>query len=122
MTAPTTALAAGVGVFLVTLGARGAVYFSSPAAADGLDPVAARWRGDPSSGGIRTARVPAPAVDALDPTGCGDVFGATCFARLLAGEPVEEAIRQANHAAARTATFHGASGLAAHLRGQLVRT
>jgi sugar/nucleoside kinase (ribokinase family) len=59
-------------------------------------------------------------VDAIDPTGCGDVFGATCFARLLAGDSVRTALTAANVAAARNATFRGASGLPRHLRGELV--
>ena len=69
---------------------------------------------------LRTALIPAPSVDALDPTGCGDVFGAAAFARLLAGESVEAALRHANALAARNAAFRGASGLARHLRGELV--
>jgi sugar/nucleoside kinase (ribokinase family) len=56
----------------------------------------------------------------LDPTGCGDVFGASCAARLFAGVPVEEALAHANATAARNAAFRGASGLSRHLRGQLV--
>ena len=52
-----------------------------------------------------------PPVDALDPTGCGDVFGAAAAARLLAGDPVEDAIRHANAMAARNAAFRGAGGL-----------
>ncbi|MGH7631558.1 MAG: PfkB family carbohydrate kinase, partial [Gemmatimonadales bacterium] len=68
----------------------------------------------------RTALIPSPNVDALDPTGCGDVFGATLCARLLAGDPVEPAIREANRLAARNATYRGAGGLARFLRGELV--
>jgi sugar/nucleoside kinase (ribokinase family) len=48
------------------------------------------------------------------------VFGAAVFARLLAGEPIEEAVAAGNRAGARNVTFRGASGLAAHLRGELV--
>jgi len=59
-------------------------------------------------------------VDDPDPTGCGDVFGAALFGRLLAREPVEQALRDANDAAARNASFRGADGLAKHLRGELV--
>ncbi|HJR50459.1 MAG TPA: PfkB family carbohydrate kinase, partial [Gemmatimonadales bacterium] len=69
---------------------------------------------------LRTALIPAPSVDALDPTGCGDVFGAAAAARLFAGDPVEEAIRHANAMAARNAAFRGAGGLSRHLRGELV--
>ena len=56
----------------------------------------------------------------MDPTGCGDVFGASAFSRLLAGDPVEIALAHANQMAGRNATFRGASGLAQHLRGELV--
>jgi sugar/nucleoside kinase (ribokinase family) len=69
---------------------------------------------------IRTALLAQPAVDALDPTGCGDVFGATCAARLAAGDSVEEALTRANQAAARNATVRGATRLARILRGGLV--
>jgi hypothetical protein len=69
---------------------------------------------------LRTALIPAPAVDVLDPTGCGDVFGAAAAARLFAGDPVEAAIRHANAMAARNAAFRGAGGLSRHLRGELV--
>jgi sugar/nucleoside kinase (ribokinase family) len=69
---------------------------------------------------VRTALIPAPKVDALDPTGCGDVFGAAVFARLLAGDSVEPALRHAATLAARNAAFRGASGLSRYLRGELV--
>src|SRR4030095_1268498 len=77
-------LGAGTSLLVVTLGARGAAYVTA-------------------GGPIRTALVPAPRVDALDPTGCGDVFGAPLCARLLAGDAVEPAIREANRLAARNA-------------------
>jgi sugar/nucleoside kinase (ribokinase family) len=48
------------------------------------------------------------------------VFGAAAFARLLAGDSVEAALRHATALAARNAAFRGASGLARHLRGELV--
>ena len=64
--------------------------------------------------------MPAPKIEALDPTGCGDVFGAAAAARLFAGDPIETALVHANATAARTAAFRGAAGLAQHLRGQLV--
>jgi sugar/nucleoside kinase (ribokinase family) len=73
------------------------------------------------SGGslLQLERRPAPHVDATDTTGCGDVFGATCCARLLGGDSLAQAVTAANRAAAREATFRGAGGLAAHLRGEL---
>jgi len=69
---------------------------------------------------VRSALIKAPAIETLDPTGCGDVFGAAAFARLLAGDPVEGALRHAAALAARNAGFRGATGLANHLRGELV--
>jgi hypothetical protein len=95
-------LGQGVSTLIVTLGPRGAVYVA----------------GGPT---IRTALLPAePVPDATDPTGCGDVFGGAVFSRLLAGEPIEAAVAAGNHAAARNVGFRGASGLARHLRGELV--
>ena len=99
------AIAAGVELLVVTLGPRGAAYVAAPG----------------SGGTMRSARVEAEAVDAVDPTGCGDVFGASAFSRLLAGDDVEAALRHANRMAGRNATFRGATGLADHLRGELVR-
>jgi sugar/nucleoside kinase (ribokinase family) len=74
----------------------------------------------PPTATLRSALIPTPAVDVLDPTGCGDVFGAAAAARLFAGDPVEAAIRHANAMAARNAAFRGAGGLSRHLRGELV--
>lgn len=109
------AIGAGVSLLNVTAGARGVIYVARP----GFERMADRGR--PADGTpVRTARLPPPHVAATDPTGCGDVFGATCCARLLAGETVSVALASANRAAARNATFRGARGLARHLRGQLV--
>jgi hypothetical protein len=130
------ALSVGVSLLTVTLGPRGVAYVAAPGF-DGLverpnggTAVSTRvptfQRSNPSlrSGqalpAVRTALVPAPRVETLDPTGCGDVFGAVAFARLLAGEPVESALQHAAALAARNAAFRGASGLARHLRGELV--
>jgi hypothetical protein len=117
-------LGAGASLLVVTLGARGAAYV----ARGGVEPWADRLGGRPrhlSIGpadhpAIRSALIPAPFVDALDPTGCGDVFGAALCARLLAGDAVEPAIREANRLAARNATYRGAGGLAQFLKGGLV--
>lgn len=110
------ALAAGVSLLVVTLGPRGAAWVAAP----GFERLADRGRGAAPAGTIRTALASAPAVEALDPTGCGDVFGATLAARLLAGDPVAAALQAANTAASRNATVRGATGLAALLRGDLV--
>lgn len=113
------ALRAGVSVLTVTVGARGAIYFVRPGFDTLADLSAATVTGS-DVGAIRTARLSGPEVTLLDPTGCGDVFGATSFARLLAGDDVVTATTAANRAAARNATYRGASSLARHLRGDLV--
>lgn len=115
-------LEVGVSSLVVTLGPRGAVYVTAGAMTQGRTDAMTAGRPDQSvHGPIRTALVPAPVVDGFpDPTGCGDVFGAAVFSRLLAGEPIEEAVAAGNRAAARNVTFRGASGLATHLRGELV--
>lgn len=115
-----TAMAAGVQALMVTLGSRGGVYFAAP----GFDRIANLDR-RPTLGGaagpIRTELVPAirVLVDG-DPTGCGDVWGATCYSRLLAGDTLVDAIRAAHRAAARKVEHRGATGLARHLRGELL--
>jgi hypothetical protein len=115
-----TALHAGVKSLSVTLGKRGAVYFAAP----GFE----RLRDDSRSplsaglGPLRTALVPAEHVDPGDPTGCGDVWGATQFSRLLAGDNLDSAILAANRAAARNVSHRGATGLADHLRGKISLT
>ncbi|MDA1082002.1 MAG: PfkB family carbohydrate kinase [Gemmatimonadetes bacterium] len=120
------ALAAGVSALVVTLGARGAVYFAAPTFSrlDDLD--SARVHAlSATSGPVRTALVSAePARDAQggDPTGCGDVWGATFFSHLLRGDIMTDALHAAMRAAARNVEHRGASGLAYHLRGELSPT
>lgn len=122
------ALAAGVGVLNVTLGPRGVVYFAAPGFERLSDlrrsalPAAAAL-----GGAIRTELVPAvpahkAAVGDGDPTGCGDVWGATYFARLLAGDKLGDATSAAMRAAARNVDHRGATGLASYLRGELTLT
>jgi hypothetical protein len=99
------AMRQGCTALCVTLGARGAAYFT----------------GDP----IRTARVPAPAVHQAafdqesDPTGCGDVFGGATAAALLGGAPIEAALRLGTQLGTRNLSHRGASGLRDHLMGKL---
>ena len=120
-----TALANGVKVLNVTLGKRGAVYFAAP----GFERLADLGAPPPfgaALGAISTALVPATpaAVDEreADPTGCGDVWGATYFSRLLAGDKLSDAMRAAATAAARKVGHRGATGLANFLRGELSLT
>ena len=101
-----TALHAGVRTLFVTLGKRGVVYFEDAGP------------GRP----LRTALVPATVARVSgpgDPTGCGDVWGATYFSRFVAGDRLSEASRRACDAAARNVEHRGATGLAHHLRGEL---
>jgi hypothetical protein len=124
------AIGAGTSLLIVTLAAKGAAYVAAPGFdgwADGRSDSRMGGRADGvvsspvrPSASLRTALIPAPTVDALDPTGCGDVFGAAAAARLFAGDTVEDAIRHANAMAARNAAFRGAGGLSRHLRGELV--
>lgn len=126
LTLSAQALEAGVSLLTVTLGPKGVAYVAAP----GFDGLAGQRgsgagpkpRGIQNGAGaaVRTALIPAPLVETLDPTGCGDVFGAAAFARLLAGDSVEAALRHAAALAARNAGFRGARGLASHLRGELV--
>jgi len=115
-----TAMREGVQSLIVTLGKRGVVYVLSP----GFDRLGDLGREEEHrTGAVRTALVPAEHVDAPgDPTGCGDVFGATYFSRLLTGDTFAVALRAAIRAASRNVTFRGAGGLAAFLRGELLRT
>jgi hypothetical protein len=115
------ALGNGVRCLLVTLGKRGAVYFAQPDF-DGLTSLAGAPADAlvPALGPVRTSLVPSErALNDGDPTGCGDVWGATCFSRLLAGDKLTDAIVTAHRAAARNVEHRGASGLAAFLRGEI---
>jgi sugar/nucleoside kinase (ribokinase family) len=118
-----TALRAGVRALLVTLGKRGVVYFTAPGF-DRLSDLRRAGAAGTVAGAVRTALVPAEraAADPGDPTGCGDVFGATHFSRMLAGDNFAVALRAALKAAARNVEYRGATGLAHYLRGELLST
>ncbi|MGE5801239.1 MAG: carbohydrate kinase family protein [Gemmatimonadota bacterium] len=99
------ALRQGCTAVCVTLGPRGAAYFT----------------GNP----IRTARIPTPSVHQStapavnDPTGCGDVLGGATVAALLGGAPIEEALRLGTQLGTRNLSHRGATGLRDHLMGKL---
>lgn len=95
------ALGQGCATLCITLGSRGAAYFT----------------GRP----IRTARIPPDDAAPLegDPTGCGDVFGGTVAAGLLGGASLEDALREGTRLAGRNLAHRGASGLRDHLLGRL---
>jgi sugar/nucleoside kinase (ribokinase family) len=89
------AVRAGLDAFMVTRGPAGATVVT-----------ASRGRLDvPLETSVATG----------DPTGCGDVWGATCFVGLARGETVESAVRAANDAASRNVRHRGADGLHAFL-------
>lgn len=115
-----TALGAGVSSLMVTLAGRGVVYFAAP----GFQRLADLSRSSPlraAAGPVRTELVAQSGVVVDgDPTGCGDVWGATNFSRLLAGDNLVDALRASNRAAARNVEHRGATGLARHLRGELI--
>ncbi len=67
--------------------------------------------------GVASGTAPAVAVTAPDPTGCGDVWGASCATALLTGSGPAEAAARANRLAARSAAHRGTTGLAAALSG-----
>ncbi|MGQ0538223.1 MAG: carbohydrate kinase family protein [Gemmatimonadaceae bacterium] len=117
------AMNAGVQSLVVTLGPRGAVYFVAPTFDDLASLNAARRGAHVSAplGTVRTALLPAidPDVKTGDPTGCGDVFGATYFSRLLSGDMFADALQSALRAAAKTYAHRGAARLAFHLRGEI---
>ena len=123
MTLAATALGAGMRCLVVTLGSRGLVYFAAP----DFERLVAPSRGalGEATGPVRTALVPAALTRTRapsDPTGCGDVWGATYFSRLVAGDKFADAMRAAVRAAARNVEHRGATGLAHHLRGELSPT
>jgi len=107
-------LSAGVRLLIVTLGADGAVYFTS----DAFD----IFKTGPTNktGTIQTARIGADlTAQPLDTTGCGDVFGGTLMAQLVQGIELQKALRTSNIYAARNVSVHGASNLHYHLRGEI---
>jgi hypothetical protein len=113
------ALGDGLGLVAATRGGDGMSYLAAPDLP--ADPL--RWREaahDPATRPRALAtlhHVPVPGGDAAgDPTGCGDVWGATFFTALLGGSAIDEAAVSANAAAARKLTHGGADGLFEHLR------
>ncbi|MBR9991159.1 MAG: hypothetical protein KFH98_15465 [Gemmatimonadetes bacterium] len=113
-------------LMLVTLGDRGSAFF----AVAGLDADPRTWRRTrlhapavsdaADTGAVRTGHVPPDLVPREgDPTGCGDVWGASFFANLLTQRDLETAMRRANAAAARNVEHRGATGLHHHLQGRI---
>jgi hypothetical protein len=92
----------------VTRGPEGAAW---RARRDGLDAGAGTVvRGD--------RPVPEPVTDG-DPTGCGDVWGMTCFSAILDGAPLDEAVARAHRAAGANAGATGAEAFLDAERGRI---
>jgi sugar/nucleoside kinase (ribokinase family) len=99
----------GPGLVALTRGERGAMI------ATRLPESPAEWRGAPADLPPRLIEAPVTTSQPGDPTGCGDVWGATFFTRLLAGDGTVDAARAATSAATRKLSHRGADGLARHL-------
>ena len=108
---------AGVRCTAVTLGSRGAIYFASSDLNLPSVSAAREQRAAPKSA---RSELVAPAMvrggPGIDPTGCGDVWGATFFSRLLLGDTPGTAMLAAHEAAGSNAARHGVGGLVEHLR------
>ena len=100
----------------ITLGGRGAQFFTTA----GFECHCDNLVGLPTVTIASSGRVPVSCPPRKgDPTGCGDVWGATAFARLLAGDALEDAISKANELAAQNVGQLGARNLFNHLEGKL---
>jgi sugar/nucleoside kinase (ribokinase family) len=119
LTLAAAALERGLRAVVVTLGGRGAVYVASRTS-DVFAPEAV-----PAAHGAGLTETALVAAEGGplegDPTGCGDVFGATLMAGLLGGRDLEPAVADANRAARRNVSYRGATGLQHYLRGELAR-
>jgi sugar/nucleoside kinase (ribokinase family) len=113
------ALGPDLKLLAVTLGGKGAAYVTT----SDFEPNPSGWRRRvPLTVAARARSGLVPLVGPQregDPTGCGDVWGATFFARLLAGDGLEAAMLEANRLAARNVEHRGARGLYRHLAGGL---
>lgn len=107
---------AGARATFVTLGSRGAHYHASELrlALSHGHPEGYRGTMEPSDSRVDGISPPylVPADTLLDPTGCGDVWGATLFARMLAGDSLDSALEWASHAASLNAQSQGVADLA----------
>ena len=113
---------AGVSCSIVTRGSAGVHAFAAP----GFDRLQRsanagdEGRASTAPSVLAVPSIPAPEAVTPDPTGCGDVWGATFFGRLLMGDRLVDALRAASAAAASNVAYRGASVLGAHLRGASV--
>lgn len=111
-------------LLLVTLGMRGSAYIASPSFEG--NPLSWRHPGLhvhkklSTPGSVKSEKIEPPiVVSEGDPTGSGDVWGATFFMRLLAGDDLHTAMAEANRAGARNVQHRGATGLHQFLKGRI---
>lgn len=109
-------LGAETKTLFVTLSERGAAWVSAPGFERLGDDGGEGGPGRRSEAEVKRGMEPVEEPRAGDPTGCGDVWGISCFVSLLAGAAVPEAVRSANEIAALNASFRGASELATQER------
>ena len=104
----------------VTLGERGAAWVTAPgfSADPSTWPPRRHGLGEAGAAGSGRCGLQNPPSEG-DPTGCGDVWGATVFSQLLAGDSLDDAFLRANLAASRNVMHRGAAGLRNHLLGRL---
>ncbi len=115
------AVGAELKLLAVTMGPRGAAYVAAPGLSFDLSTRSAPHAQALAAPPVRrTADVPGGPRQG-DVTGCGDVWGATFFARLLGGDRIERAAAAANSMAARNVGHRGARGLHLHLNGRTAR-
>jgi len=104
-------------------GVRRLVARGAEAAFCTLGPAGAAWASADGEGRLEAPDPPGLADGrersdrAVDPTGCGDAWGAACVATLLAGRGVRAAVRRANRFGAATAGHRGTAGLSRVLGG-----
>jgi len=106
-------VSAGIGAAFSTLGPDGVAWAA---------PSDSPWLGSPVDVvDAVTARVAGPlhAPSVADTTGCGDVWGATCFSSLLSGQLLPAAVELANRFGALTAGLRGTADLGVNLRAGL---
>ena len=107
-------------LIIVTLGKDGAGYV----AGSGFKSDPSHWPenryGVATSEPTRSGIVSSGGTEVVgDPTGCGDVWGATFLSRLLGGDQLESAMTAGNRIGAKNIEYRGATGLQRHLRAGL---
>jgi sugar/nucleoside kinase (ribokinase family) len=110
------ALGPDLGLITVTLGSSGAAFATVPDLP--ADPMtwSERRRGEQNGRALHGTVTLAEEPHVGDPTGCGDVWGGVAFGRLLAGDALRAAMKEANRLAAAKVGHRGAKGLHRYLR------